>query len=234
MKQQTLIESNTAPIETRGSVPLRSMVKPRVDCLEVLNLYAGIGGNRKFWEGCRVTAVESNEKIAAVYQEQHPDDTVIIGDAHKYLIENHSNFYFIWSSPPCQTHSKMNKATRHKKRRYPDMQLYEEIIFLQHFFKGPWIVENVVPYYEPLIEAKKIGRHLFWSNFAFEAEDVARPKGFINKTNVAGAQALMEWLGIYYAGNMYYGGNHCPAQILRNCVHPRLGKQIFDAVREAA
>lgn len=181
-----------------------------------------------------MTAVESSEKIAAIYQRQHPEDIMIIGDAHKYLIENYSNFEFIWSSPPCQTHSKMNKATRHKTRRYPDMQLYEEIIFLQHFFKGVWVVENVVPYYEPLIKAKKIGRHLFWSNFTFEAEDIARPKGFINKTDVAGSLILMEWLDIYYKGNIYYGGNHCPAQILRNCVHPKLGKQIFDAVCEAA
>jgi DNA (cytosine-5)-methyltransferase 1 len=229
MKDQVKNQNN-APL----AVILQRGVRPRVDCEEVLNLYAGVGGNRKDWEGCHVTAVESNEKIAAVYARQHPNDTVIVGDAHKYLIENHSNFDFIWSSPPCQTHSKMNKATRHKTRRYPDMKLYEEIIFLQHFFKGPWIVENVVPYYEPLIEAKKIGRHLFWSNFAFEAEDVARPKGFINKTNVAGALALMEWLGIHYEGNLYYGGNHCPAQILRNCVHPKLGKQIFDAMRKAA
>ena len=214
--------------------PLQHGVKPRADCLEVLNLYPGVGGNRKFWEGCRVTAVENNEKIAAVYQRQHPEDTVIIGDAHKYLIENYSNFDFIWSSPPCQTHSRMNKATRHKTRRYPDMKLYEEIIFLQHFYKGPWIVENVVPYYEPLIKAKKIGRHLFWSNFAFEAEDVKRPENFINLANLAGKKALMDWLGIHYDENIYYGNNHCPAQILRNCVHPKLGKQIFDAMREAA
>jgi len=105
---------------------------------------------------------------------------------------------------------------------------------LQHFFKGPWIVENVVPYYEPLIEAKKIGRHLFWSNFVFEAEDVKRPANFINMANLAGKKALMDWLDIHYEENIYYGGNHCPAQILRNCVHPKLGKQIFDAVREAA
>jgi DNA (cytosine-5)-methyltransferase 1 len=125
----------------------------------------------------------------------------------------------------------MVKATRHKTARYADMKLYEEIIFLQHFFKGLWIVENVVPYYQPLIEAKKIGRHLFWSNFDFEAQDVERPKGFINKTNLAGKKALMDWLGIYYEENIYYDGNHCPAQILRNCVHPELGKQILEEAK---
>lgn len=196
-----------------------------------LNLYGGVGGNRKEWLGCEITMVESNEKIAAVYQRLNPNDTVIIGDAHEYLREHHAEFDFIWSSPPCQTHSRMAKATRHKNRRFPDMKLYEEIIFLDNFFKGEWVVENVVPYYQPLIEpTQQVGRHLFWSSFDFEADDVKRPANFINMANVAGKKALMEWLGIHYDENIYYAGNHCPAQVLRNCVHPHLGKQIFDQI----
>jgi len=197
----------------------------------VLNLYAGLGGNRKNWEDCEVTAVESDPKIAAVYQRLHPNDTVIIGDAHEYLRENFREFDFIWSSPPCQTHSKMAKATRHKNRKFPNMELYEEILFLQHFFKGSWVIENVVPFYEPLVRpTQKVGRHLFWASSDFEAEDVPRPSNFINRANLEGKKALQEWLGIYYEENIYYGKNHCPAQILRNCVHPKLGEQIFNAV----
>ena len=202
--------------------------------MKVLNLYAGVGGNRKHWKNCDVTAVESNEKIAAVYQRLNPNDKVVIGDAHEYLKEHFREFDFIWSFPPCQTHSKMDKATRHKSRRYPDMKLYEEILFLKHFFDGHWVVENVVPYYDTLIPAKQIGRHLFWSSYEFEAEDVKRPSNFINMANVAGKKALMEWLGIYYEENIYYTGNHCPAQVLRNCVHPDLGKQIFEQAINAA
>jgi len=197
--------------------------------MKILNLYAGLGGNRKLWKNVQVTAVEKNEKIAAVYSRLYPDDIVIIGDAHQYLLDHHAEFDFIWSSPPCQTHSKMNKATRHKKRRYPNMMLYEEIIFLQNFYGGKWIVENVVPYYVPLIAAKKVGRHLFWSNYEFDCDDIKRPANFINQSNLAGKKALMEWLDIYYDENIYYEGNHCPAQILRNCVHPKIGQQIFDA-----
>ena len=203
---------------------------------KALNLYAGVGGNRKLWEGVEVTAVEFNPKIAEVYQEQHPSDTVIVDDAHQYLLDHHEEFDFVWSSPPCQSHSRMMKATRHKLARYPDMSLYEEIVFLQNFFSGKWVVENVVPYYKPLIEAKRVGRHLFWTNFEFEAEDIKRPANFINMANLAGKKALMDWLGIHYEKNIYYEGNHCPAQILRNCVHPDLGVQIFKhaAIEKAA
>lgn len=45
------------------------------------------------------------------------------------------------------------------------MKLYEEVIFLDNFFDGKYVVENVTPYYEPLIPAKKRGRHLYWTNF---------------------------------------------------------------------
>jgi len=198
--------------------------------LKILNLYAGLGGNRKLWDGCEVTAVENDDRIAAVYARLHPRDTVIVGDAHQYLLDHYEEFDFIWTSPPCQTHSKMAKATRHKLRRYTDMSLYQQILFLQHFYKGKFVVENVVPYYKPLIEpTQRIGRHLIWSNFEFYAEEVKQPADFINLCNVNGKKALQDWLGIHYEENIYYGNNHCPAQILRNCVHPELGKQIWQA-----
>ena len=198
--------------------------------VRVLNLYAGVGGNRKLWQDVNVTAVELEPKIAAVYQRQHPNDTVIVGDAHEYLLENYKNFDFIWTSPPCQTHSRM--ICGHKTKRYPDMSLYQEIIFLQKHFKGLWVVENVVPYYAPLIPAtKQVGRHLFWSNFEIVADEVPQPENFIVLSDVAGKKKLQEWLGIHYEENIYYGSNHCPAQILRNCVHPKVGEQILRAAR---
>lgn len=198
--------------------------------IEALNLYAGVGGNRKLWTGAHVTAVEWMPEIATVYQRLYPDDSVKVTDAHQWLLDHYQDYDFIWSSPPCQTHSKMAKATRHKLKRYPDLSLYEEIIFLKTHCKVPWVVENVVPHYTPLIPpTKRIGRHLFWSNFDFEAIDVPTPSNFINRCNVAGKKALQAWLDIHYDENIYYGNNHCPAQILRNCVHPLVGAQIFKA-----
>lgn len=200
--------------------------------MKVLNLYAGLGGNRKLWEQWGVTAIEMNEQVSEVYLRIFPTDILLRCDAHEYLLSNAQDFDFIWSSPPCQSHSKMAKATRHKSRRYPDLKLYEEIIFLQNFFKGLWVVENVVPYYEPLIKPSfQIGRHIFWANFPVPPMEnpPEPPKDFINQCNLAGKKALQNWLGIHYEENIYYGNNHCPAQILRNCVHPLVGRHIMDA-----
>lgn len=200
--------------------------------MKVLNLYAGVGGNRKLWKNCDVTAVEVDEKIAAVYKKLNPNDKVIIGDAHEYLRENFREFDFIWTSPPCPTHSRMAKATRHKNRKFPDMRLYEEILFLQHFFKGKFVVENVTPFYEPLINPTgKVGRHYFWSNFEFEVKDLKRPENFINMANLAGRASLMDWLDIHFEERIYCSGNHCPAQVLRNCVHPQIGLSIFEQAK---
>jgi len=126
----------------------------------------------------------------------------------------------------------MDLANGRNKPRYADLSLYEEIIFLQYYFKGKWVVENVNPYYEPLLPAMRLGRHLFWSNFHIGKHDIPRPPDFINQTSVAGSQLLKDWLGIHYEGNIYYAGNHSPAQVLANCVHPDLGKHVFDAANE--
>ena len=201
--------------------------------MKVLNLYAGLGGNRKLWKDVTVTAVENDEKIAKQYKEFYPNDNVIIDDAHDYLLNHYENFDFIWSSPPCQSHSRMVKATRHKIRKYADLKLYEEIIFLQNFSKSYWIVENVIPYYQPLIKPNQtVGRHLFWCNFEFQANEVKSPQKFITLSNKEQLQHLKDWLGIQYDKNIYYKGNHDPAQVLRNCIHPKIGLQIFEYVKK--
>lgn len=203
--------------------------------MRVLNLYAGIGGNRKLWTGVDVTAVEYTPKIAKVYQELHPGDTVIVADAHQYLLDHYTEFDAVWSSPPCQRHTKMNKFTRHNMVRYMDGKLYEEIIFLKTYFKGNWVVENVIPYYEPMCNPVKIGRHLFWSNCTItDFEEPKQPKNFINEATVKGSEMMKEWLGLNYTGNIYYEGNHCPAQVLRNCVHPLTGLHVFKALNTSS
>ncbi len=137
--------------------------------MKILNLYAGIGGNRKLWgNDHQITAVEYDPKIAAIYKDFFPGDNVIVADAHQYLLDHYSEFDFIWASPPCPTHSRTNYFTQYiaKKPSYPDMKLWQEIIYLNQFCKSLWIIENVIPYYPPFLpDYTKIGRHLIWSNF---------------------------------------------------------------------
>ena len=90
--------------------------------MKILNLYAGIGGNRKLWDGdIEVTAVELNPDIAKIYQDFFPDDKVVVTDAHQYLLDHFEEYDFIWSSPPCPTHSRFNHLNliQNRKIKYP-------------------------------------------------------------------------------------------------------------------
>jgi DNA (cytosine-5)-methyltransferase 1 len=192
--------------------------------IKILNLYAGIGGNRKLWDGdIEVTAVENNQEIAKIYQDFFPQDKVIITDAHQYLLEHFQEFDFIWSSPPCPTHSKIRNEAGvgcgQNNAIYPDMNLYQEIILLKHFFKSKkWIVENVIPYYKPLIHGKIIGRHIFWSNFNISKIKVSNDKINLGKMIDYRKKADL---------SKYNLNSNFERTILRNMVNSELGLHIF-------
>ena len=137
--------------------------------MKILNLYACLGGNRYKWgDEHDITAVELDPELARMYQKRFPNDIVIVADAHQYLLDHYKEFDFIWSSPPCPTHSRIQTSLKDRKTfipYYPDMKLYEEIIFLEQFFNGKYCVENVIPYYDLLIPGHKRDRHIYWTNF---------------------------------------------------------------------
>ena len=201
----------------------------RGERIKVLNLYAGIGGNRKLWpENVQVTAVELNPNVAAAYKNLYAHDNVIIGDAHAYLLKHFYDFDFVWSSPSCQSHSRMNYWMAKEKKRYPDLSLYEEIIFLKTFCKTKFVVENVNPYYTPLVAPDmQIGRHLFWSNFKINETYVPNIEGFIDMNLISDKERIENWLGISYHKNIYLTAKN-PLQVYRNCVHPFIGLAIFN------
>jgi len=198
--------------------------------MKVLNLYAGIGGNRKLWTDVEVTAVENNESIASIYQDFFPDDKVIVADAHQYLLEHFDDYDFIWSSPPCPTHSQIrynigflaNRKYRKVNAVYPDMDLYKEIIILKKWYGGKFVVENTIPYYEPLIEGIKTGGHIWWSNFNIGEIDIG------NRNHRGGTvESLQQRKGLDLS--KYDIQNK--RQILRNCVEPEVGFHILECAR---
>jgi DNA (cytosine-5)-methyltransferase 1 len=192
--------------------------------MKILNLYAGIGGNRKLWGPQDITAVEIDPDIAKVYSAFYPDDKVIVGDAHGYLLNHYSEFDFIWSSPPCPTHSdirRMGAMRGQYSAVYPDIKLWEEITLLKHFSKCKWVVENVIPYYDPIVEPSfKLDRHLFWANFH------AKPKNFASREH--NHEQINGGNRIIYGYNISKFKIKDKRRLLRNMVNPELGKHIFD------
>jgi DNA (cytosine-5)-methyltransferase 1 len=202
--------------------------------MKVLNLYACLGGNRYKWNEVadeagieiEVTAVELDEEAAKLYQERFPNDTVIVADAHEYLLNNYKEYDFIWSSPPCPTHSKARFARRNTTiPAYPDMKLYQEIIFLEKWFNGKYVVENVIPYYEPLVPAKKRGRHLYWTNFNLPNELNERKASIMESDN-----EVEKWCEFHEYDFRKYKGNQRLDKIARNLVDYEAGRTIFETV----
>ena len=200
--------------------------------MRVLNLYACLGGNRLKWTDCEVTAVELDTELARMYHERFPTDTVIIADAHQYLLEHYKEFDFIWTSPPCPSHSRARywRSSNYETTNeviYPDMKLYEEILFLQHYYRsGKYVVENVIPYYEPLIPAKKRGRHLYWTNFNLP-NDLNDRKIQIG----AGKNELNKLCEFHKIDISSYKGEQSMIKIARNLVDYEAGLTIFNTAR---
>jgi len=205
---------------------------------KVLNLYACLGGNRYKWNEVaeeadielEVTAVELDEELAKLYQERFINDIVVVSDAHQYLLEHYKEFDFTWSSPPCPSHSRVRFSQKNRENCdavYPDFKLYEEVVFLDNYFDGKYVVENVIPFYEPLISAKKRGRHLYWTNFLLPTN--------INERNGAGiiSKAINE-VDVLSKFHDYdfnkYKGKQRRDKIARNLVDYEAGKTIFETV----
>jgi len=202
--------------------------------MKILNLYACLGGNRYKWGGeHEITAVEWDEELARLYQERFPNDKVIVADAHQYLLEHYKEFDFIWSSPPCPTHSRARGWNPKLETKYPDMKLYEEIILMQTVskgkdprFKGKYIIENVIPYYTPLIQAHKRNRHLYWTNFNL-------PNTLSSRKNpeLGHAKNELDDLCKFHDYNFRkYKGAQSIQKVARNLVDYEAGKTILDTV----
>ena len=197
--------------------------------MKILNLYACLGGNRYKWDevtNIEVTAVELDQECAKLYQERFPNDKVIVADAHQYLLDHYKEYDFIWSSPPCPTHSRARYwsiGANGKNPTYPNMNLYSEILLLDYHFKGKYVVENVVPYYEPMLNPKKRGRHLYWTNFNLP-NDLKDRRFSISQT-----KNELNALAVFHNYNLNkYKGTQSKLKIGRNLVDYEAGKTILE------
>ena len=205
--------------------------------MKILNLYACLGGNRYKWDEVakekgieiEVTAVEWDEELAKLYQERFSNDKVIVADAHQYLLDHFKEFDFIWSSPPCPSHSQIRWKAKYKLDAiYPEMSLYQEIILLDKWFEGKYVVENVIPYYEPLIPAKKRGRHLYWTNFNLPSDIKERKDA--NGLMDGAKDEVNKWCEFHDYDFYKYKGPQRRDKIARNLVDYEAGRTIFETV----
>src|SRR3990167_2672923 len=137
--------------------------------IKILNLYAGIGGNRKLWDELgdfEITAVEHNPEIA----------------------------------------------------------LYQEIIFLKHWFKGKWCVENVISYYDPLVPPIESNSHYFWCNFPFPSMP-NYVRGIKRKDEEDFAREKV--VGFDLSKYKFPTKRH-RRTLINNCVEPEVGKHILN------
>jgi len=179
--------------------------------MKILNLFAGIGGNRTLWGNeHEITAIEYDQKIAILYQKEFPNDEIIIGDAYEYFLKYFKDFDLIWASPPCQSHSRLVRTNISQGQgiKYPDLRLYELIIFCQNFCKSFYIIENIIPYYKPLIRPTiKLGRHLIWTNIPIQPLKIK--KFDFSKCN---------------------GGTGSSPKYMKNRINPKIAKYILDSI----
>jgi DNA (cytosine-5)-methyltransferase 1 len=199
--------------------------------MNVLNLYAGIGGNRVDWPATwNITAVEIDTDIAKIYVKRFPADTLIVGDALKYCEKHFAEFDFIWSSPPCPTHGQYRHNVGVLAKGYapimPDMSLYAQIIFLKQYAPKWWLVENVKPYYEPLIAPTVIlQRHLAWSNLPIK--NFKAPASKIRSRNSLDS---FDDLADFVKGTNIRNKR----QVLRNCVSREVSEYVAQVVEQAS
>ena len=201
--------------------------------MKVLNLYAGIGGNRKNWKDVEVTAVEGSKEIADVYKDFYPEDMVVVDDAVGYLMKQHYKDYdFIWASPPCQSHSAvryigLSRTIGPYDPVLPDFTLYALVYWFKHHFNDKlWCVENVCPYYEPMIPPTiRLDRHLFWSNFPIPEKKFDKPA--VTHRKVRGNTVRY---GIDIRDKKF---RKTPkAVVVKNCVDPDIGDYILELAKD--
>jgi DNA (cytosine-5)-methyltransferase 1 len=101
------------------------------------------------------------------------------------------------------------------------MSLYQEILLLNNFHRKDqkFVIENVKPYYEPLIKPDFIlQRHIFWSNFNVPKIEFNDNRKHMNITANS----------IVYDYDLSKYKHKNKRKLLRNMVNPEIGKYILD------
>jgi len=202
--------------------------------MKILNLYAGLGGNRSLWSRTHeITAVENDGSIVKLYKKRFPHDKVLFESVNEFLMKKDVNeFDFIWASPPCSTHSQMQKFNK-KKMPIPRMdEIYGLIIWLEKNYEGKFAVENVQPWYKtPIQPTARIDRHIFWANFKIikkRFREKRKMHGTLSKSHImrdSKDKLIKDFMLEDIKHDLLKLARN--ERFIRNCVDPRIGAYIL-------
>ncbi len=180
--------------------------------------------------------VDSDPVICKIYQELYPNDTVIVGDVNDHFRKHSDEYGFAWFSPPCQPNTRLVIANWGRYGNIPPIPNFDQVYGIQPWlkkcFKGSWVIENVIPWYEPPYKPMvNLGRHLFWSNFIIPHKKFKENRIAIDKIllpELAKFQKVdLEWLKSFKFP--HWTKNHDVYRtILRNMVNKKIGKYILN------
>ena len=218
--------------------------------MKILNLYSGLGGNRRLWGNeHQITSIEYDTRIAYYYHKMYPNDEVIVGDATEYLLNSinsrNLDYDLVWYSSPCPTHSSMVKTHWGLgwNIRFPDLtKLFGPLILLKYFYPNTKVCcENVEPWYQiriPGINRIKLGRHTFWTNLNIPKKNFPRKRlqgDRVKRRDTYCKLPIEKLIEMHHIDKNYLKqikGSHknhdLRGQIVRNCVDSDIGKYILD------
>ncbi len=190
--------------------------------------------------GLSFTCLELDDKVASLHKEIYPGHLVLETDGIKYLYEHSSNYDIILVTLPCQKISKLTEMNSRQKQDKPGLEiadLMDIIEFLQDVYTGNWFVENVKSKDYSIQPNLYMDRHAIWSNvplqrtyklkdktFRFDKCTDARPG--LSKTQTY-LENLQNYLGMKLPYRINIRGNHAPAQIYREGLHPNIGLSLL-------
>lgn len=207
--------------------------------MRILNLFAGIGGNRTLWgDEHEITAVEWDNAIAVIYHQRFPDDGIVVEDALEYMMKHAHEYDLICASPVCITHSRAQSRPSVGYRVSDFTGLYGWANLYDIKYQGLYVWENVVSTYHKRFRfpkpTVKLGRHLFWANFEIPPKKF--PRLFATETYIGsdgkkhnGGLADLKIKQLLDLHQIPFNFSHPRKRsILRNCVDYRIGKYILE------
>ena len=89
-----------------------------------------------------------------------------------------------------------------------------------------------MPYYDPLIEPQKLGRHCFWANFPIQEPDEDIETVGITDIENSDEKRMAKQLGFEFE-KLPNPEGYGRFKVLKNCITPKIGKVLLESALES-